>query len=32
MSNGELVKHELKHGVIGDKWHLMSEWKFMVDV
>ena len=31
VSSGELVKHELKCGVIGDKWHLVSGWKTMID-
>ena len=31
VSSGELVKHELNCGAIGDKWHLVSRWKSMVD-
>ena len=31
VSSGELVKHELKCGAIGDTWHLVSGWKSMVD-
>ena len=30
MSSEELVKYELKCGAIGDTWHLVSGWKFMV--
>ena len=31
VSSGELVKHELKFGAIGDIWNLVSGWKSMVD-
>ena len=31
VSSGELVKHELKCGAIGDTWYLVSGWKSMVD-